>query len=71
MEGNREVMIDDRSPSSHALRPSSGAALDRFQPDYDGHRGDSQALRERLIAATVEAVADGSVARLPRSRSGS
>ena len=68
MEGNRRVITKAKAPSHPASYGSSTTTLTRLPLDEHGTFADAGALRERLIAATVDAVADGSVARLAESR---
>jgi hypothetical protein len=68
MEGNRGVITKEKMPSHPASYGSSTTTSRRLPLDEHRPSGDAGALRERLIAATVDAIADGSVARLTESR---
>jgi hypothetical protein len=68
MEGNRGVITREKVLNDRASCNSTSTSLKRVPPDEHGLSADREILREKLIAATVDAVAEGSVARLAESR---
>ncbi len=71
MKGREELTMDGKTRITWVLRPSHDAPRTRSQRVTAGIGEPREALRAKLIAATVELAADGSNPRLGRSRDAS
>jgi hypothetical protein len=68
MEGREGVTMEGGTQLERALRPSQIAQRTGVERVTAGAGGRIEALRARLIAATVETVAEGSHPRLAKTR---
>ncbi len=68
MRGREELTMDGKTRVTWVLRPSQNTQRTRPQRVTTGVGERRDALRAKLIAATVELAANGSNPRLPRTR---
>ncbi len=68
MRGREELTMDGNTRITWVLRPSREAPRNRPQPATTGIGERREALRAKLLAATVEVAANASNPRLTQSR---
>ncbi len=71
MRGREELTMDGKTRITWVLRPSQNTQRTRSQRVTTGISSRREALRAKLIAATVELAADASNPRLQQSRDAS
>jgi hypothetical protein len=65
MEGNESIIMGDRIQINRLGERFSNHTQPQSRPRRHRTIGDTEALREKLIAATVEVLAEGGDPRLP------